>query len=60
MIYVSDNSELEKLILREFHLKPYLGHPGYQNTLTNVSKFYHWPNMKKEVIKFVARCLDCQ
>ena len=28
-IYVSDNSELKKLILREFHVKPYLGHSGY-------------------------------
>lgn len=28
-IYVIDNSELKKIILREFHVKPYLGHLGY-------------------------------
>ena len=28
-IYVSDNSEIKKVILREFHVKPYSGHPGY-------------------------------
>jgi len=28
-IYVSDNSELKKVTLREFHVKPYLGHPCY-------------------------------
>jgi len=28
MIYVSDNSEIKKVILREFHVKPYSGHPG--------------------------------
>ena len=28
-IYVLDNSEFKKVILRQFHMKPYLGHPGY-------------------------------
>ena len=28
-IYVPDNSELNKVILREFHAKRYLGHRGY-------------------------------
>jgi hypothetical protein len=55
-IYVPDNSELKKLILREFHVKPYSGHPGYQKTLTTVKKFYYWLNLKKEVAEFVARC----
>jgi len=60
MIYVLNCSELKKIILREFHVNPYLGHPGYENTLTVVKKFYYWPNLKKEVAEFVARCLDCQ
>ena len=60
MMYVSDNSELKKLILREFHLNLYLDHPGYQKTLTVVKNFYYWQNTKKEVVEFVARCLDCQ
>jgi len=33
-IYVPDNNELKKVILREFHMKPYSSHPGYQKTLT--------------------------
>ena len=33
-IYVLGSSELKKVILREFHVKPYLGHPGYQKILT--------------------------
>jgi len=28
-IYLLDNSELKKVILREFHAKAYSGHPGY-------------------------------
>ena len=60
MIYVSDNNELKKLIFREFHAKPYLGHLGYHKTLTTVTKFYYWPKLKREVAEFVARCLDFQ
>jgi len=60
MIYVLDKSEIKKLILREFHAKTYSGHPRYHNTLTMVKKFYYWPNLKKEVVEIVARCLDCQ
>jgi len=59
-IYVLDDSELKKFILREFHVKLYSSHPGYQNTLTKINKFYYWLNMKKEVHEFVARCLDCE
>jgi len=59
-IYVSYSIELKKVILRDFHAKPYLGHLGYQKMLTAVKKFYYWPNLKKDVADFVARCLDCQ
>ena len=58
-IYVPDDSGLKKLILREFHVKPYSGHPGYQKMLTIVEKFYYWLNLKKEVADFVAKCLGC-
>jgi len=58
-IYVSDDSELKKLILREFNVNPYSGNSWYQNMLMTVKKFYYWMNLKKEVAKFVARCLDC-
>jgi len=40
-IYVPDNRKLKKLILQEFHVNSYSGHPGYQKTLTMVKKFYH-------------------
>lgn len=57
-IYVLDNSELKKIILREFHVKQYSSHLGFQNTLTAVKKFYNWLKLKEEVTKFMARCLD--
>lgn len=60
MIYVPDDSELKKLILRKFHVKPYSGHPGYRKTLPVVKKLYHWMELKKEVSDLVARSLDCK
>lgn len=49
-MYVLDNSELKNIILRRFHVKPYLGHPGYQETLMEIKKFYHGMNLEKEVV----------
>ena len=60
IIYVLDNNDLKKVILREFHEKPHSGHPSYQKMLTIVNKFYYWPNLKKDVAKFMTRCLDFQ
>ena len=59
MIYVPDNSELKKVILREFQVIPYSGHLGYHKTMIATNKFYYWLNWKKDVAEFVARCLDC-
>ena len=55
MIYVPDISKLKKVILKEFHAKPYSGHPIYQKKLTVVKKIYYWSNLKKGVVDFVAR-----
>ena len=58
-IYVPDNSELKKVILREFHVKPYSSHLGYQKTLTIVKKLFYYLNLKKDVAEFMARCSNC-
>jgi len=55
---VSDNNEFKNVILREFHVKPYLGHLYYQKTLTLMKRFYYWMNMKRDVLEFVAKCFD--
>ena len=40
-IYVPDSSELKKVTLREFHVRPYLGHLGYQKAFIEVMRFYY-------------------
>lgn len=55
-----NNDELKRLITREFHVKPYFGHLAYKKTLMAVKKLYYWPKLKREVIDFVAKCIECQ
>jgi hypothetical protein len=60
IIYVPNSQELKNMILKEMHNVPYAGHPGYQKTIEVVKSQYYWPGMKKEVVDFIAKCLECQ
>ena len=59
-IYVPNHPELQRLILEEYHLAPYLGHLGVTKMLSNIKPLYFWKGMKREIIEFVASCLECQ
>lgn len=59
-LYVPGKSNIKCLILDEFHKSPYVGHPGYQTLITTLRKEYPWSSMKKEVAKYLTRCLECQ
>jgi hypothetical protein len=59
-IYVPNFQELKKLILREMHNVPYVGHPNYQKTIAVVKSQYYCSGMKKEVVDFIVKCLECQ
>jgi hypothetical protein len=60
IVYVPNSSELKKLILKEMHNVPYAGHLGYQKTIATVKKQYYWPGMKKELVDYIVKCLECQ
>jgi hypothetical protein len=59
-IYIPNSQELKNLILIEMHNVSYDGHPGYQKIIATIKSQYYWPGMKKEVVDFIARCLECQ
>ena len=44
----------------EVHKKSYSGHPGYLKTITTLRKLFYWPNMKGEIVEYLARFHDCQ
>ncbi|XP_074297602.1 peptidyl-prolyl cis-trans isomerase FKBP65-like [Silene latifolia] len=46
--------------MTEAHCTPYSVHPGGDKLYMDLKKTFWWPDMKKEVAEFVARCLTCQ
>jgi hypothetical protein len=46
------------MILHEMHNVPYAGHPGYQKTMATVKSRYFWPGIKKEIVVYIARCME--
>ena len=59
-VYIPNSSKLRKSVLQEMHNVPYARHPGYQKTVTTIRKEYFWPGMKKYVVEYIAKCMECQ
>ena len=59
-ICVPDNEDIKKEILLEAHTTQYLLHPGTTKMYKDLKMHYWWPGIKKDIIKFVAKCLTCQ
>eukprot|EP00253_Pinus_taeda_P010363 PITA_10363 len=59
-LYVPNQSRIKNLIMDEFHVSHYAGHPGYQKMITAIRKEYFWPGMKKNIIEYLSQCLECQ
>eukprot|EP00253_Pinus_taeda_P034942 PITA_34942 len=47
-------------IIREKHNGGLAGHFGIDKTLEQLSHFYFWPRMRRDVQHFVAKCKVCQ
>jgi hypothetical protein len=59
-IYVPEDDDLRNLIMKEAHQAPYAAHPGVQKMYADLKQLFFWTGMKKDITKFVARCLECQ
>jgi hypothetical protein len=59
-IYVPNVQDLKLMILNEMHNVPYAGHPGYQKTVAAVKSHYIWPGVKREIVEYISRCMECQ
>jgi hypothetical protein len=60
IIYVPNYSELRGRILKEMHNVPYVGHPGYQKIVLAVKSQYYLQGMKREIVEYIAKFLECQ
>jgi hypothetical protein len=59
IIYVLNFTELRIMILKEMNNVPYDGHPRYQKIVAAVKNHYFWLGLKKEIAKYIARCMEC-
>lgn len=53
-------TSLRPVILSAFHDPASVGHPGVARMLSSLSRTYSWPDMRADVLKFVASCDSCQ
>jgi hypothetical protein len=56
--YVSNSSEMKNTMMRKMKNVPYVGHPRYHNSIAVVRSQYFWPRMNKDVVNYIARCLE--
>jgi hypothetical protein len=49
-LYVPESLDLKKLIMDDFHRRPYVGRFGYQKMVIVVRKLYYCPRMKKTLL----------
>ena len=59
IIYVSSSEELRNFVLKEMHNVPYAEHPGYQKIIAAIRSQFFWPGMKKDIVDYIARCMEC-
>lgn len=59
-MYMPDDKALKKEVLREAHELRFVVHPRSTKMHKDLNEFYWWPNMKKTITKFIAKCGVCQ
>jgi len=60
IIYVPNSHELRSMILKEMHNVPYDRHIRYPKTVAATKSQYYWASMKKEIVEYIAKCMECQ
>ena len=46
--------------MHEAHNTPYSVHPGTAKMYQDLKGLFWWPGMKRDVVKYVEKCLTCQ
>ncbi|KAJ0476778.1 putative nucleotidyltransferase, Ribonuclease H [Helianthus annuus] len=58
-IWIPRFSEAKDVLLEEAHKSQFSVHPGATKMYLDLKKSYWWPGMKRDIIKYVAKCLTC-
>ncbi|GJW19718.1 putative reverse transcriptase domain-containing protein [Tanacetum coccineum] len=58
-IWVPLKGDVRTLIMDEAHKSKYSVHPGADKMYYDLRDRYWWPGMKKDIVKYVSKCLTC-
>ncbi|KAK1432135.1 hypothetical protein QVD17_09027 [Tagetes erecta] len=58
-IWIPWTCKIKNIILDEAHKSKYSIHPGATKMYNDLKKEYWWPGMKRDIVKYVERCLTC-
>ncbi|GJX88683.1 putative reverse transcriptase domain-containing protein [Tanacetum coccineum] len=58
-IWVPLKGDVRTLIMDEAHKSKYSIHPGADKMYYDLKDRYWWPGMKKDIAKYVSKCLTC-
>ncbi|KAA3484871.1 zinc finger and BTB domain-containing protein 11-like [Gossypium australe] len=53
------NEELRQAIIWEAHASLYAIHPRGTKMYQDVKELYWWPDLKRDITDFVAKCFTC-
>ena len=59
-VYIPNDDELKKFILKEAHSGSFAMHLGSTKMYPDLKTSYWWSGMKRDVSKFVTKCMVCQ
>jgi len=59
-LVIRKKGDLRILILQKAHHPPYATHPRGMKMREDLKCKFYWDGMKKDIAKFVAKCLECQ
>jgi hypothetical protein len=59
-MYIPESGDIRSIILNEVHRELYCAHSGVNKMYADMRKIFFWVGMKRDVVHFVAKCLECQ
>ena len=59
-LWVPEGEDLRLELIKEVHDQPAVGHPGTEQTLNMIRRFYYWPAMRKDIEQYLRNCHVCK
>jgi hypothetical protein len=60
IFYIPSCDDLKRFIMDELYKRPYIDYLGYHKMITTTRKQFYCPRLKKHIVDYLAKCLECQ